>query len=295
MTIKKFASICGCNTQTLRYYDRIGLLKPISVDQWSGYRYYDPGQAVEYVKIKNLQEADFSIEEIRVLLTMSDQLIAEAFDRKIMQQEQKLERIRKIKQSYLIEKSNMERLVHNLSDYLLHAVTDYEVLREFGLFPEDGERIVARLRDYIERVTLRHMPSEPDIRMQVDNKIFRGAEQIAEVLSTMKDRGYEETLLLGDAETCEDEGFTSENSETVWQCHGWCFVHEFLDQIPKLEAGYDYCFFFELTQDKNRDGLEFPMFMIAAMMIREDADELVMGCCLQLSTDGKNHFELKRK
>ena len=295
MTIKKFASICGCNTQTLRYYDRIGLLKPIRVDQWSGYRYYDPGQAVEYVKIKNLQEADFSIEEIRVLLTMSDQLIAEAFDRKIMQQEQKLERIRKIKQSYLTEKSNMERLVHNLSDYLLHAVTDYEVLREFGLFPEDGERIVARLRDYIERVMLRHMPSEPDIRMQVDNKIFRGAEQIAEVLSTMKDSGYEETVLLGDEHIREEEGFTSENSETVWHLDGWNYVYEFLDQIPPLEPGFDYCFFFELTEGKYRDGLEFPMFMIAAMMIREDADELVMGCCLQLSTDGKNHFELKSK
>ena len=26
MTIKEFASLCGCNTQTLRYYDKIDLL-----------------------------------------------------------------------------------------------------------------------------------------------------------------------------------------------------------------------------------------------------------------------------
>ncbi|MBQ6797900.1 MAG: MerR family DNA-binding transcriptional regulator, partial [Oscillospiraceae bacterium] len=25
MTIKEFASLCGCNTQTLRYYDKIDL------------------------------------------------------------------------------------------------------------------------------------------------------------------------------------------------------------------------------------------------------------------------------
>ena len=41
MTIKEFASLCGCNTQTLRYYDKIDLLKPVRVDQWTGYRYYE--------------------------------------------------------------------------------------------------------------------------------------------------------------------------------------------------------------------------------------------------------------
>ena len=28
ITIQGFARLCGCNAQTLRYYDRIGLLKP---------------------------------------------------------------------------------------------------------------------------------------------------------------------------------------------------------------------------------------------------------------------------
>ena len=41
MTIKEFARLCGCNPQTLRYYDHVNLLKPVKVDQWSGYRYYD--------------------------------------------------------------------------------------------------------------------------------------------------------------------------------------------------------------------------------------------------------------
>ena len=34
ITIQGFARLCGCNTQTLRYYDRIGLLAPAKVDQW---------------------------------------------------------------------------------------------------------------------------------------------------------------------------------------------------------------------------------------------------------------------
>lgn len=54
MTIKEFAKLCGCNPQTLRYYDRVGLLKPVRVDRYSGYRFYDEEQAVTFVKIKNV-------------------------------------------------------------------------------------------------------------------------------------------------------------------------------------------------------------------------------------------------
>lgn len=110
MTIKEFATLCGCNTQTLRYYDKIDLLKPVKVDQWSGYRYYTKAQAISFVKIKNLQAADFTIDEIKALLTIPDQQVFEAFDQKIAEQAQKLERIKEIQQSYLTEKTNMEKL-----------------------------------------------------------------------------------------------------------------------------------------------------------------------------------------
>ena len=68
MTIKEFANLCGCNSQTLRYYDRIDLLKPVEVDQWSGYRFYEEEQALDFVKIKNLQLAGFTIDEIKEIL-----------------------------------------------------------------------------------------------------------------------------------------------------------------------------------------------------------------------------------
>lgn len=67
MTIKEFAKLCGCNPQTLRYYDRVGLLKPVRVDRYSGYRFYDEEQAVTFVKIKNLQSALFTKEQLEVI------------------------------------------------------------------------------------------------------------------------------------------------------------------------------------------------------------------------------------
>ncbi len=295
MTIKEFASLCGCNTQTLRYYDKIGLLKPVKVDQWSGYRYYEKSKAIEFVKIKNLQAADFTIDEIKVLLTMPDQQVYEAFDRKIAEQAQKLERIKEIQQSYLAEKTNMEKLVQNLADYILHAVSDYVVLREFGLSPSDGPAVVAQLKDYIERRTQRYLPAEPNVHLIVDEQVIRGADHVADALAALKGKGYDNTVLLGDETVQEHEDFTTENSETLWECHGWEFVYDFIDRIPQMDAGHDYCFYFELTEEKYGEGLEFPLFMVAAMLPRVDADALAMGCTIKRSADGLNHFTLLRR
>ena len=100
MTIKEFSQLCNCTTQTLRYYDSIGLLKPARVDQFTGYRYYENSQALEYVKIKNLQDAMFSIEEIKEILEQEDYDIIKALDVKIAEQKAKLDKIKQIQMSY---------------------------------------------------------------------------------------------------------------------------------------------------------------------------------------------------
>lgn len=38
--IGETASLMGITTQTLRFYDKIGLVKPIKIDPRTGYRYY---------------------------------------------------------------------------------------------------------------------------------------------------------------------------------------------------------------------------------------------------------------
>lgn len=217
MTIKEFASLCNCNPQTLRYYDKIDLLKPVQVDQWTGYRYYTKSQAIDFVKIKNLQAADFTIDEIRGLLTMPDQQVYEAFDRNIAEQAQKLERIKEIQQSYLKEKTNMEKLVQSLADYILHGVSNYEILQEFGISPKDGPAIVDQLKDYIEKNTQRYLPPESEVYLLVNDQVIRGADHAADTIAELKGTGYDNTVLLGDETVQEDQGFTAENSEALWE------------------------------------------------------------------------------
>ena len=295
MTIKEFASLCGCSTQTLRYYDKIDLLKPMEVAPWSGYRYYSKQQSIDFVKIKNLQAADFTIEEIKELLTMSDRQVYEAFERKIEQQSRKLERIKEIQQSYLKEKNSMERLIQSATEFLLYAVQDYEILREFGLSPGTGQAIIAKLKDYIERSLREDLTAKPEVEMVLNDRVIRGTDNIADTFESLKGKGYEDTVLIGDKDVGAEEGLTPENSESIWSKHGWNFVYEFIREIPKLEDGFAYGLHFRLTEEKQTDGLEFPLFMIAAILPKMDSPEISVGCSIEKSEDGLNHFALLRR
>ena len=149
ITIQGFAKLCGCNTQTLRYYDRIGLLAPAKVDEWTGYRYYEEDQAMRFVKIKNLQQADFSIEEIRPLLEENEDRLAEAFERKIEEQQQKLERIRKIQRSYLKETMDMQNMIRTITDFVEGRMGDPKLWKEFGLDDAQETEISARVHEML--------------------------------------------------------------------------------------------------------------------------------------------------
>ena len=125
ITIKAFAKLCGCNAQTLRYYDRIGLLNPAMTDRQSGYRYYETGQLMDFVKIRNLQKACFTIEEIKELLADSSVSVAGALERKIREEEEKLDQMRSIRDQYLKETVNMENIIRAID-----AVKDLGIVED---------------------------------------------------------------------------------------------------------------------------------------------------------------------
>ena len=295
MTIKEFAKLCNCGTQTLRYYDKIDLLKPIKVDPWSGYRYYEQEQALDFIKIKNLQAADFTIDEIKSLLTQSDQQVYDAFTQKIAAQQEKLERIIQIQRSYLKEKNSMEKLIQSLTDFVLRQLKDFEGLREFGLSPEDGENIVGHIRAYMEKSMLRCHDADKDVSLIVNDTVVRGAEQVAERIHALTEENLSDTILFGDENLSESDTFDEKQYDTLWEIHGWDYVRDFLEHIPKMEDGKDYCFCFRLNSEKYRDDISFPMFMLGAMILRKGEVEVCMGCSVSKSEDGQNHFALMKK
>lgn len=66
--IGDFSRLSQTPVSTLRYYDEIGLLKPVEVDHFTGYRYYTHDQLARLNRILTLKELGFSLEEITRLL-----------------------------------------------------------------------------------------------------------------------------------------------------------------------------------------------------------------------------------
>lgn len=77
MKIGDFARLGQVSVVTLRHYDECGLLKPIRIDSFTGYRYYSVSQLPRLNRILALKDLGFSLEQIEQVLNgglSSDQL-----------------------------------------------------------------------------------------------------------------------------------------------------------------------------------------------------------------------------
>lgn len=71
-SIGKMAQFCHTSIQTLRYYDKIGLLSPSYQDPQSNYRYYKLDQIFQFTIIKYLQSTGLSLEKIKEIMNKDD-------------------------------------------------------------------------------------------------------------------------------------------------------------------------------------------------------------------------------
>ena len=71
-SIKKAAEITGLTAETLRHYDRIGLVKPAAVSPDTKYRYYTQKEVIRLNTVHALRCMDFSLERIRAMLGSED-------------------------------------------------------------------------------------------------------------------------------------------------------------------------------------------------------------------------------
>lgn len=67
--IKAFSSLVGLSVRSLRHYDKIGLLIPEHINRHNGYRHYGSQNLVTAQQILFFKELDFSLAEIKTLLT----------------------------------------------------------------------------------------------------------------------------------------------------------------------------------------------------------------------------------
>lgn len=141
LTIQNFSKICKCSRQTLRYYDRVNLLKPYYTDPSSGYRYYHENQYAEFEKIKDLQSMGFSISEIKETKDLSDIEILGRMENKISQQKSNLEKMIEIKEAYLIKRMRIE---DEMNKYF-EEMKEVDVFAEGAVIKLNKKNVEARL------------------------------------------------------------------------------------------------------------------------------------------------------
>ena len=107
MKVSEVAKLTGVSVRTLHYYDEIGLLKPAVVAE-NGYRLYSDGNLQQLQQILFFRELDFSLQEIKRILTDPNFVAIEALEahrRTLVEKQARLKQlIQTIDQTILDEK-----------------------------------------------------------------------------------------------------------------------------------------------------------------------------------------------
>lgn len=133
MKIGEFAAACGLPISMLRYYDSCGLLKPVYVDRFTGYRHYSESKITVCGRIGELKEAGFSLAEIKRIISgkLTEREMQALFDE------------RKNQLNEVIR--SLDTLQQKISGGTFMTAEKIEPLRENISLPfEDDEKVVGK-------------------------------------------------------------------------------------------------------------------------------------------------------
>ncbi len=170
--IGDFSKLSLVSVKTLRYYDELGLLKPIQTDSFTGYRMYEVHQLLRLNRILALKDLGFSLDEIGRLLAddlTTEQLRgmlklrrAEARD-KVREEAERLDRVearlRQIEQEDVVSKY----------DVVIKQIDALQVasVRDVVPTPPEQGTLWAELGQFLESRRIR--PSGPCLTLYHDD------------------------------------------------------------------------------------------------------------------------------
>ena len=190
--IGEFSYLCSMSIKTLRYYDKIGVLTPERVDELTGYRYYSIDQLEQAQKIKSLQEASFTLEEIKAILKEKNTEILLSKEKQIRKEElNKIQKINKMKK----ELNNEE--VEVLENPNLYITGDFKKLKSYNNFDEEVEKLNINYHDNNWKkvfVNLEEGYKEENIKCFI-GKLISKEDEIS-YLSSLYNNLKEETLKI---------------------------------------------------------------------------------------------------
>lgn len=181
LSIGAFSKISNVTTKTLRYYDEIGLIKPVYVNGENGYRYYSTSQLETVLLIGKLKWYGFSLDEIaEVLKKPEDNTFI------LSRIREKEAGLREAAQHYQMLLSLLEKDISNL---------------------ERGKHIMA----YLEQIEVKLVETKPMSILSIRKKMnVRDSQKyMMELMTTVQEKGL--TLTAGPMSIFHDEVYDPEN------------------------------------------------------------------------------------
>jgi len=136
LKIGQFSKLAKVTIKTLRYYDKIGLLKPAMVESSSSYRYYSESQLQTVALISSYKSAGLSNDLILKLLNHS---------------ENKLELLEKQKQLLIEQENNIKQAILRIDELINKKEQPYK-----AEIKRIDKRLVYRCRGYVSSIEKIH-------------------------------------------------------------------------------------------------------------------------------------------
>ncbi len=109
-SVGEAAKAVHTTSETLRHYDRIGLVKPAKKDEWTNYRYYTEQDIVRLHTVRALQLMDLPLQEIKKVLEYDDlEKIVEFLDGAEKKADEKMAALQYSKSKIQLAKADYER------------------------------------------------------------------------------------------------------------------------------------------------------------------------------------------
>ena len=116
-SVGEAAKAVHTTSETLRHYDRIGLVKPSKKDEWTNYRYYTEQDIVSLNTVRALQLMDLPLREIKKVLEYDDlEKIVDFLAQAEKNTDAKIEALQYSKSKIQLAKADYERKLRGLKN-----------------------------------------------------------------------------------------------------------------------------------------------------------------------------------
>ncbi|XCP86858.1 MerR family transcriptional regulator [Roseburia hominis] len=198
-SIRELSELAGVSARTLRYYDEIGLLKPLYVTE-AGYRFYGENELAILQQILFYRERKFDLQRIRKILYEDDFDLMSAMEEHLRELEEQREHvdllIRTVKQTILSMKGE-----YHMNDqekfeaFKKHMVRENEAKYGKEIREKYGDDTVAdsnrKLLNMSQKDWERFKELETEIlaglRECVQNELSPGSEEAKKLVSLHKE------------------------------------------------------------------------------------------------------------